>query len=240
MDAGVVRGRLRLDQLDESVEAFREALPAFLQIPGCTDVQFWLDRGSGEAVGVGMYETAEARAAAERVVAESLRELAGRVAGPLPQREFYHLESSAATIAQTVVERGLQAINEGDMERFARDLAPDILYRAPGPMELRGVQAVKEHYQRWHQAFPDGRFLAGSIVATGRTVVANGEFTGTHAGTLPSVSGDIPATGRTVRSGMIQIFTVDRGLIAGIQTYGDTPNLMRQLGLTSSEIRTTM
>ncbi len=241
MNAGVVSGRLKADKLDEGVEAFRtEAIPALTRIPGFVDVQLWVNRESGEFVGLGVYENEQTQAAAERVFAESAPELAARMEGGPPTRELYGLVASAAMEAQAIVERSIAAIGGGDREQPARDLAPEVRlsYRRPGGAEHSGPQAVKEHYQEWRGAFPDLRLQVSRIVATGGTVVVEGEFSGTHTGTLGTPAGAVTATGHRVSGGFVQVFTVDRGMVSEIHTYADYASVLMQLGLAPSQIRT--
>jgi predicted ester cyclase len=240
VNAGVVRGKLKADRIDEAVEAFRtEAIPALTRIPGFVDVQLWLDRGSGEWVGVGVYETTEAQAAAGRVFAESAAEIAERGEGGPPARETYSLAASAAIEAQDIVERCVAAIGGGDLERLARDLAPEVRvsYRRPGGTEIVGPQAVKEHYQAWRAAFPDLRLETRRVVATGRMVVVEAAYSGTHGGTLGTPAGEVAGTGRRVSGECVLVFTVDGGAVSEIHTHTDYGSLLAQVGVASAQVR---
>jgi ketosteroid isomerase-like protein len=239
MKAGVVKGRLKLDKLDEAVEVFTtESVPALAQIPGCADAQFWVDRRSGEFLGLAMFENDDARKAAGRVLADARPEMPDRMDGPVPERELFELEASMAMDTQAVVERAVDAVNSGDLERLARDLAPDILLRhvRSGGSEYRGPQAVKEHYQSWLKVFSDPHVTANTIVAVGNTAILAGDFSGTHTGSLRTPAGDIPGTGRKVRHEFVEVITVDRGLIHQIVSYSDYASVLMQLGLTQTQI----
>ncbi len=232
MKAGVVRGKFKAGKLDEVVQVFRgEALPAFGRIRGFKGAQLWVNRETGDSLAVGIYETSEAREQATSVVGESLTKLAPHLAGARPERELYDLAASTAMEARAIVERGVEAFNSGDLEQLARDSAPDIVFSASGGMEYKGPQAVKEYNQNWRTAFPDARIKVTNIVALGNTVVLEGEFSGTHAGTLATPMGDIRSTGKKVKDEFVQVFTIDRGLVSSVRLYFDRMSLMTQLGL---------
>jgi predicted ester cyclase len=241
MKAGVVKGRLKADRIAEAIEVFTtESAQSLAGIPGCVDVQFWVDRESGEFLGLGIYENEEARSAAGRVLAEMAPELADSTEDATPQREVYELASSIAMGAQAIVEKIIGAINSGDLEQVARDLAPEVRlsYERPGGAEHRGPQAVKEHYQGWCSAFPDLHVQASRVVATSDTVIVEGQFSGTHSGTLATRSGDVTATGRSVSGGFVQVFTISGGMVSEIHTYADYASLLMQLGVAPSQVRT--
>lgn len=235
MNIGMVRGRFKSGHLDEVVEIYRsEVLPAVSRVPGCRDAQVWVNSELGEFVSMGMYDSAESRAAAGSIVSDLLARLEPHLEGPRPHRELYDLANSTTQEARALVRRRIDAFNRGDLERVARDSAPDIVFTAPGGIEYKGPQAVRDAGENWRTAIPDGQFSASNIVALGNTVVVEGEFSGTHAGTLVTPMGDIPATGRKVSEGYVQIFTIDRGLVSRVRLHLDRMSLMTQLGVTPS------
>jgi predicted ester cyclase len=232
MNAGVFKGKFKTDSLDEIVGIIRnEAFPALGGIPGFRGAQFWVDRASGDCVSVGMYDTAQARDAGGQVASQVMTRMEQFLEGPRPERELYDLATSTAMEARAVIERGMAAFNRGDMEQLARDSAPDIVATAPGGMEYRGPQAVKEFNQSWRTGFPDAIITATGMIAFGSMVVVEGEFAGTHTGTLATPMGDIPATGKRVSDRYVQVFTVDRGLVSRAHLYFDRMSLMSQLGV---------
>lgn len=241
MYARVVRGRLRPAEIDDLIDNFRsEGLKELPRIPGVVEAQLWADRESGEFVGIGMYETEEGRTAAARVAADAQPLIGAHSDQPPPGvGQLYDLVFSVGMDARAVVERAVDAINRGDLEQLARDLAPDALlrYARPGGAEVRGPQAVKEHYQGWLSSFPDLQVTASRIVALGGTVILVGSFSGTHTGTLTVGTGDISATGRKVGTEFVQVFTVELGMIREIVTYSEFASVMMQLGLTPTQIQ---
>ncbi len=231
MNMSVIRGRVRVSDLDTALEFFRSTvIPALSRIPGCSDAQAWVNRQTGEVTALTIYDNAEARAAADPAAREILKQSSTWWEGPPPERELYDLAASAAQEGRALVERDVEAFNNGDLEQVARDMAPDVALLTPAG-ERTGPQAVKENLQNWRNAFPDGRDTVTNIIAAGRTVVVEGDFSGTHSGTLVTSGGDIPASGKRFSQSFVHIYTIDRGLVSKVHSHFDRMGLMTQLGV---------
>ena len=232
MNAGVIKSKFRKADLEKAIKEYKEAaLPAIAQHKGARSAFLLVNRETGEAISVGLYEdeaAAKSFAPKAEKVAESLKKF---MEGDDPKRELFEVAASTQIEAKAVVERGLKAFNAHDMEALARDAAPDVEASAPGDIKLKGPQAVKEYNTNFVTAFPDARIEAVKIHGQGPTVIVEGIFTGTHDGTLKTPMGDVPATGRKVRGEFIQIFDVDRGLIKRNNLMYDQVQLMTQLGM---------
>src|SRR6266571_4408828 len=158
--------------------------------------------------------------------------LVNRDTGDVVSIGFYENEAAARAFAsKDVVEKGIKAFNAHDLEGVARTGAPDLEYTAPGGVQLKGAQAVKEYNKNFLTAFPDAKIEAKNTIAQGSSVVVEGVFTGTHAGTLKTPMGDVPATGRKVRGEFVQVFEIDRGLVKKNTLVFDQVELMTQLGM---------
>jgi predicted ester cyclase len=232
MNAGVIKSKFKKTDLDKAIKEFKEAaLPAIAQHKGARSAFLLVNRDTGEAISIGMYED-EASAKAFQPKAEKVADqLKKYMTGTEVKREMYEVAASTQIESRAVAERGLKAFNAHDMEALARDSAPDIEATAPGDIKLKGPQAVKEYNQNFVTAFPDARVEAKNIFTAGNTVIVEGVFTGTHGGTLKTPMGDVPATGRKVRGEYIQILEVDRGLVKRDNLLYDQVQLMTQLGM---------
>jgi predicted ester cyclase len=233
MNAGVIRSTFKKTDLDKAVREYKEtALPALSQHRGARSAMLLVNRETGEAISIGIYEdeaAAKSFSPKAEKIAESLQQYQSESSAP--KRELYEIAASTQNEARTVVERGLKAFNAHDLEAVARDAAPEIESTGPGDIKLKGPQAVKEYNQNFINAFPDARVEAKNIFTAGGTVIVEGVFTGTHDGTLKTPMGDLPATGRKVKGEFIQIFEVDRGLVKRNSLLYDQVQLMTQLGL---------
>jgi predicted ester cyclase len=232
MIAGVIKSKFKKTDLDRAVKEYKEAaLPAIAQHKGARSAFLLVNRDTGEAISIGLYDdeaAAKSFAPKAEKVAEQLKKY---MAGDEVKRELYEVAAGTQVESRAVVERGLKAFNAHDLEAMARDSAPDIEATAPGDIKLKGPQAVKEYNQNFVTAFPDARVEAKNIFTQGNTVIVEGVFTGTHAGPLKTPMGDVPATGRRVSGEFIQIFEVDRGLVKRDHLVYDQVQLMTQLGL---------
>ncbi len=232
MHAGVIKSKFNKSDLDKAIKEYREtAIPALATHKGARSAMLLVNRDSGDAISIGLYE--------DEAAAKSFSPTAEKIAGSLkkyqsestPKRELYEIAASTQIEAKAVVERGLKAFNAHDMEAVARDAAPDIELTSPGDIKVKGPQATKEYNQNWVRAFPDARVEAKQIFSQGNNVIVEGVFTGTHDGTLKTSMGDVPATGRKVKGDFIQIFEVDRGLVKRNHLMFDQVQLMTQLGM---------
>jgi predicted ester cyclase len=232
MNAGVIKSKFKKTDLDKAIKQFKEAaLPAIAQHKGARSAFLLVNRDTGDAISVGLYDDeAAAKSFGPKAdkIAESLKKY---MTGSDVKRELYEVAAGTAQEARQVAERGLKAFNAHDMEALARDAAPDVESTAPGDVKLKGPQAVKEYNQNFITAFPDARVEAKNIYTQGNTVIVEGVFTGTHDGTLHTPMGDVPATGRKVRGEYVQILEVDRGLVKRDHLIYDQMQLMTQLGM---------
>jgi|ERR1700682_913348 len=232
MIAGVIKSKFNKTDLDKAVKEYKEAaLPAIAQHKGARSAFLLVNRDTGEAISIGLYDdeaAAKSFAPKAEKVAEQLKKY---MAGDEVKRELYEVAAGTQQEARQVIERGIKAYNAHDMEALARDAAPDIETTAPGDIKVKGPQAVKEFNQNFVTAFPDARVEAKNIFTAGNTVIVEGVFTGTHDGTLQTPMGDVSATGRKVRGEFIRIFEVDRGLVKRDNLIYDRVQLMTQLGL---------
>jgi predicted ester cyclase len=233
MNAGVIRSKFKKTELDKAVKEYKEtAIPALATHKGARSAMLLVNRDTGDAISIGIYEDEAAAKSfspkAEKIL-ESLKKYQG--GSDNPKRELFEIATSTQIEAKAVVERGMKAFNAHDMEALARDAAPDIDITGPGDIKLKGPQAVKEYNQNFVNAFPDARVEAKHIFTQGGTVIVEGVFTGTHDGTLKTPMGDVPATGRKVKGEFVQILEVDRGLVKRNSLLYDQVQLMTQLGM---------
>jgi len=232
MHAGVIRSKFKKSDLDKAIKEYKEtAIPALATHKGARSAMLLVNRDSGDAISIGLYED-EAAAKSFSPTAEKIAEsLKKYQSDSNSKRELYEIATSTQIESRAVVERGLKAFNAHDMEAVARDAAPDIELTSPGDIKVKGPQATKEYNQNWVRAFSDARVEAKQIFSQGNAVIVEGVFTGTHDGTLKTPMGEVPATGRKVKGDFIQIFEVDRGLVKRNHLMFDQVQLMTQLGM---------
>ncbi|MGW1164342.1 ester cyclase [Streptomyces sp. NPDC002550] len=125
------------------------------------------------------------------------------------------------------------ALGAGDLEILLKMIdelvAPDVLFHAPVPMGMTGVQALKQVWTVLFRAFPDIHVTVEDVIAEGDKVVARNTVTGTHRGEYRGM----PPTGRSVTYGEIFVFRFEGGRIAEIWGVVDVFAQLRQLGVVS-------
>jgi len=119
-------------------------------------------------------------------------------------------------------------INSGDVDRFGEFLADDFVEHeeTPGLAPTKG--GVQEFFRMYRAAFPDLRFDAEDVLASGDKVVARVRVTGTHEGAFLGM----PATGKGVNVQAIDILRFgDDGLAHEHWGVFDALAMMQQLGV---------
>ncbi|MGW2728229.1 ester cyclase [Streptomyces sp. NPDC001494] len=122
------------------------------------------------------------------------------------------------------------AVRTGDPEVVARTVDevvdPGLVFHAPLPTGVTGVQALKEVWTVLLRAFPDLRVEVEEVITEGDKVVCRNTVTGTHLGEYRGLA----PTGRPVRYGEIFVFRLAGGRIAEIWGVVDVLAQLRQLG----------
>jgi steroid delta-isomerase-like uncharacterized protein len=116
--------------------------------------------------------------------------------------------------------------NSGDLAAIDDLLTPDFVRHDPDAPEVRGPTAEREFVAGYLAAFPDLHFTVESLVAEANLVAARLIATGTHRGDLPG----IPATGKTVRIEIMELYRVAEGRIAEQWVLTDMLALLQQIG----------
>lgn len=133
--------------------------------------------------------------------------------------------------AQDVGQRFIDAFNAHDERRIRELNGENTVFEAPGEIKLQGRDASTEYAMAWLRAFPDARIDVHNELVADDWVVQEFTFSGTHADTLSSPGGDIPATHKKLTGRGVQIFRVDGETVADTRLYFDQVEVMTQLGL---------
>ncbi len=124
--------------------------------------------------------------------------------------------------------RFYDSINAGDVDRFGELLADDFVEHEETPGLAPTKEGVKEFFRMYIAAFPNLRFDAEDVLASGDRVVARVRVTGTHQGEFMGM----PATGKSVDVQAIDIVRFgDDGLAYEHWGVFDAMAMMQQLGV---------
>jgi steroid delta-isomerase-like uncharacterized protein len=92
--------------------------------------------------------------------------------------------------------------------------------------DTRGIEELEVAFGRFHDAFPDLHITVDDLIESADRVAVRWTATGTHRGVLAG----IPATGRAVRWGGIDLYRLRDGMIVEWWRNDDVLGLLGQLG----------
>ena len=123
------------------------------------------------------------------------------------------------------------AVNSRDEQVIAKMIDeyvdPDVVFHAPVPTGVTGVQAFRQVWTVLLRAFPDLNVANDDLIAEDDKVVIRNTVTGTHLGEYRGV----PPTGKSVSYNEIFIFRFADGRIAEVWGVVDVYAQLRQLGM---------
>jgi steroid delta-isomerase-like uncharacterized protein len=127
-----------------------------------------------------------------------------------------------------LMRRSYELINAGDVDGFGDLLADDFVEHEVTPGLAPTKDGVKQFFQMYVAAFPDLRFDADDILASGDKVVGRVTASGTHKGDFMGM----PATGKHFSVQLIDIIRFgDDGLAHEHWGVVDVMAMMQQLGV---------
>jgi steroid delta-isomerase-like uncharacterized protein len=130
-----------------------------------------------------------------------------------------------------VAARFMDAFNAHDEARIRELNAENVVFEAPGDVQLEGREAATGYAMAWIRAFPDARITVRSEFVDGDWVIQEFTFEDTHENTLSSPKGDIPATHKQLKGRGVQIIKVEGDMVTDTRLYWDQVQLLTQLGL---------
>ncbi len=117
-----------------------------------------------------------------------------------------------------------EVFNGHDVDRIDDYFAEDYAHDGPIPA---GRDSFKTHMRDLFDAFPDFGGTLEDVVVGDDKVACRSVFRGTQMNELMG----IPATGRTIEYGVIEIFRIEEGRIVEHWQQSDTLAMFQQLGL---------
>ena len=128
-----------------------------------------------------------------------------------------------------LVREALRGLDQPGGEGFLALLSDDAELVSP-LATVRGPDEIREFISGMHATFSDWEH-AVTLESAGDVVVAEGTWSGTHTGPMPSPTGEIPPTGRRPTIPFAGIVRVREGRIASVHNYFDQIAFMTKLGL---------
>ena len=110
---------------------------------------------------------------------------------------------------------------------MARHITPDFVRHDPGlPFAVQGPQGVAQLHDALLPAFPDMELPLEDFVAEGEKVLVRLRVRGTHTGAF----GDMPATGRAIDIGVLDLVQIRDGVLVEHWALLDNLGMLKQLG----------
>lgn len=132
----------------------------------------------------------------------------------------------------SIVRKFFDAINANDPDAAAELVTGDSEFtELPTGRTYRGPDGVRENFQFWLGAFPDGKVEIRNLIGAGDTVVVEYIGRGTNTGPMQTEQGQMPPTGKSVQLEFCDVVEIKGGKMAGGRSYFDSGSMMRQLGL---------
>jgi steroid delta-isomerase-like uncharacterized protein len=129
----------------------------------------------------------------------------------------------------TLNDRILQIWNQGNLDLVDQVYAARVVrYDAGWPHPIRGLDALKNHFQFYRSAFPDIDMIIQETIMEGDKIVWHWTLTGTNTGPM----GEAPATGKEVQLSGISVGRIVDGKIAELGDFSNQASLLLQLGFT--------
>jgi predicted ester cyclase len=151
-----------------------------------------------------------------------------------PSAEEARMPTVQEASNKAAVRRAMAAANTHDWELISKTFdeifLPDVLIRTPLPIQVTGVQAVKEVFATLHRAYPDLQVTIDDLIEEGDKVVSRNTVTGTNQGEYMGR----PPTGRPVTYNEIFIARFEGGRIAETWGVADVLAQLKQLGVISA------
>lgn len=120
-----------------------------------------------------------------------------------------------------------ETFNHGNMSVFDEMVAPDFVEHEQLPPGIPdGREGVKVMSTMLRSAYPDFKATIDDILAEGDKVVVRMTWSGTHQGEFMG----IPATGKSVSIGVIDIIRIAGGKLVEHWGQMDSMGMMQQLG----------
>ena len=136
----------------------------------------------------------------------------------------------AAEETTAIVRAGVEAWNNRDWETSISLISPtcELVNEATGET-LTGHEGFRHFWDQWNTSFPDQRVRVTSLIVDNTGAAVEATFEGTHTGPLQTPGGDIPPTGKSVRTVYAAFFTIEDGKISSYRLYFDILTLLQQL-----------
>jgi len=127
-------------------------------------------------------------------------------------------------------EKQVAAINARNLDEYSSRIDESYVGESESPLSpIRGREGARKALEMLFAAFPDVRFEAEQILASGDFVVARFGITGTHKGNYLGIA----ATNKRIDVHACNVVELRNGKAIRSRLYADNATLFQQLGVLS-------
>jgi steroid delta-isomerase-like uncharacterized protein len=128
----------------------------------------------------------------------------------------------------------LEGYNEKSWDKVRSTATSDFEYDELGTgRKLHGIEQALEAYRGWANAFPDSKGTIVKEFVSGKTVVLELVWNGTHTGPLQTPRGQISATGKKINVPACEVIEVADSKVRSVHHYFNMATLLDQIGAAS-------
>jgi ketosteroid isomerase-like protein len=131
---------------------------------------------------------------------------------------------------RSILEQFYDRFGEGDLPAALAMFAASVQITDPGLGTLTGLEAVSSYLAGLKAWVPDARAVVERVFEVNDTVIVEGRFTGTSAGTLSGPGEDCPSLNAEIDLAFADFARVRDERIVEYRTYYDQVSLLTQLG----------
>ncbi len=137
-----------------------------------------------------------------------------------------------------IIRAGIERWNAHDREGFLDLFDDEVAFvNEPTGEELKGREEFgKGFYDMQTEAYPDTELKDLLILAEGNTVFMTGSFTGTHTGVMHAPIGDLPPTGKHVKSPFAFVAEVHDSKVKRARMFYDRLLTLEQEGVVTPDV----
>jgi steroid delta-isomerase-like uncharacterized protein len=144
-----------------------------------------------------------------------------------------HTTTGSAQSVIDIAKAPFQAYNNKNWDKVKASITPNFVYdEVATRRKVEGAEATIALWKGWAEAFPDSKATFHGAHVSGKTVVLEVTWKGTHQGPLQTPKGAIPATGKRIEIRACTVAEVAGDKVRQQRQYFDMVTMLEQLGLT--------
>lgn len=127
------------------------------------------------------------------------------------------------------------AYNDKNWDAVRAAVTPSFVYdEVATQRKVQGINDALGVWREWAAAFPDSKATFNTVATSGKTVIMEVTWRGTHTGSLRAPTGEVAATGKKIEIRACQVIEVANDKVQVVRQYFDLMTMLQQLGVVSA------